>query len=159
MAHYYVEKCAINARMSQVSLGGSTLRIQLIKNYCANPQVTDVCVDMQILTSLFPSNSGALKVQHRAHSVYLKYDMDLSLGSGPSMIFGCNGGMQWMGSPHHIRESLSAIMRVANNSLRGKAFLEAISRSREMVRYIYPGGIPRITSNGTTIAVPPRQLT
>lgn len=111
MAYYYGMELGIEADLVQVSFGGSTLRLQQMTNYVMSPTVIDLCVNMRLLEALTSFNSSIVSTESRFNSIYMKYNTDITTrGSGPSLILGGNGGLQWMGNPKHMFESMTHML-------------------------------------------------
>jgi len=143
MAHYYIAKCGVVAKLQSVSMGGSLLRVHQIRDFRKSPKITDICMNISILKSLTHGKHTSMSVETGNRCVTVKCHTNRSLGAGPSLTVGENGGFQWIGSPNDISESISSIFAVMNKNMRSREFIEVISRSRSMIRYIYPSGIKR----------------
>jgi len=64
---------------------------------------------------------------------------------------GQNGGFQYIGGPTHISEALSSLFALMAKNMRRQEFLQSISQSRSMVKYIYPSGVRKIRNYGKSI--------
>ena len=143
MAHYYIAKCGVVAKLQSVSMGGSLLRVHQIRDFRKSPKITDICMSIYILKSLTHGKHTSLSIETGNSCVTIKYHTNRSLGAGPSLTVGENGEFQWIRSPNDISESISSVFALMNKNMRSKEFIEVISRSRSMIRYIYPSGIRR----------------
>jgi hypothetical protein len=136
MAHYYMPRLGIESRMKHVSLGGSVIRIHQVRDFVTHPKVVDICMNMEILGSLVSGVRSRLSIERTSRCVKLKYHTGTSLGLGPSLTIGCNGGFQWLGNPTHIAESLSVMFAFISKDTMSKQFVHSISKSTSMERYI-----------------------
>ncbi len=143
MAHYYMSKARIRSTMKHVSLGGSVIRVHQVRDFTTSPKIVDICMNMDILTSLVSGVRSGIGVEITPRSVKLKYHTSMSFGSGPTLIMGCNGGFQWLGNPTNIAESLCGIFAFMSSNIMKPQFVSAISKSTTMQQYIYPAGIQR----------------
>ncbi len=143
MSHYYMPKVGIESRMKHVSLGGSVIRVHQVKDFNTSPKVVDICMNMGILTSLVSGMRLGLDIEITPKCIRLKYHTGTSFGLGPSLMIGCNGDFQWLGNPIHIVDSLSAMFAFMNKNIKTSQFVDAISKSTIIQRYVYPMGIPR----------------
>ena len=141
MAHYYINTCNIDARIRHASIGGSLLRVHQIRDFDRSPKVTDICMNMGILRSLTSNKHRSMTIEIDTRCVRIKYHTSRSLGTGPCLIIGENGGFQWLGNPSDISESLSSMFAFMNSNMRGSDFMRAIAASRCMIKYVYPSGI------------------
>jgi hypothetical protein len=144
MVHYYMVELGIVGRMCCVSLGGCTLQIQSLVSIAGAIKVTGIYVDMNQLNVLFNSTKPFIRIDCKLRCITVKYHTNVSLGKGPSMVFGCNGGIQWVGNPMHISQSLHYIICSMNKGMLSKGFLQCTSQSHEMVKNIYPKGVSRV---------------
>ena len=152
MAHYYVSKLGLNATLGRVSLGGSTIRLQQIKDYKTIPNVIDIGINMDILKCLVPQAvTGSFIAEHKGNSVSVKYVTDSIRGSGPSFTLGCNGGVQYLGSPRSIYTLMANVFNTIQSRMASPEFLSLISTSRSMTSYMYPSGITRSASHRSTL--------
>jgi hypothetical protein len=143
MAHYYIHKTGIEARIHHVSLGGSTLRVHQVRDFNTSPKVVDICMNMGILRSITAGARTGLLVEASSKSVKLKYHTNAALGQGPSLILGCNGGFQWTGNPTSMSESLHVMFALMSFNIKQVPFANSIAHSRVMTKYVYPSGVPR----------------
>lgn len=100
-------------------------------------------MSMEILASLVHKGHVSMTIETGSKCVTIKYHTNRSLGTGPSLVIGENGGFQWLGNPSDISESLSSIFSFMNNNMKSEEFIRVIPRSNSMVKYIYPSGIKR----------------
>ena len=133
-----VSNRGINAKPHHVSMGGCVLRIHQIRDRDMSPKVTDICMDMEILSSLTSKSHRLLDVETNTKCVKIKYHTNKSLGTGPSLILGENGGFQWLGNPNDISESFCSIFAFMNKNMRNGSFIKAIAKSKSMAKYVYP---------------------
>ena len=143
MAHYYMPKVRVRSTMKHVSLGGSVIRAHQVRDFNTSPKIVDICMNMDILTSLVSGVRSGIGIEITPRSVKLKYHTSMSFGLGPSLIMGCNGGFQWLGNPTNIAESLCGIFAFMSSNIMKTQFVSAISKSTSMQQYIYPAGIQR----------------
>jgi hypothetical protein len=109
MAHYYMPKVGMGSKMKQVSLGGSIIRVNQVRDFTTSPKIVDICKNIGILTSLVSGVNSGLSLETTTKSVRLKCHTSTSFGLEPCLIIGCNGGFQWLGNPTHIAESLNVM--------------------------------------------------
>lgn len=147
MAHYHILKTGIKAKMKNVSLGGSVIRVHQIKDFTSSPKVVDICINMSILKSLARGSRTDITPEIFNNYVKFKYHTNKAKGLGPTLIIGRNGGFQWTGSPSNIAESMLALFAFMSSNIRTKSFIEAVSASSCMIKYIYPSGVARTKSN------------
>ena len=91
MAHYYINRCNIEARLQHVSIGGSILRVHQIRDFKRSPKINDICMNMAILRSLTRKKHSAMNIETGSRCVRIKYYTNRSLGTGSSLVIGENG--------------------------------------------------------------------
>jgi len=143
MAHYYILSTGVDAEIAHVSIGGSVLRVHQIKDFTTSPRVSDICINMRILSALVEQPNNTMTVSTHNNHIQIKYHTNFSDGYGPSLSIGCNGGFQWSGSPKNISESLLSMFLLFNKNIGKGSFVDAISASNYMARYIYPSGVQK----------------
>ncbi len=156
MAHYYMPKVGMGSKMKHVSLGGSVIRVHQVTDFTTSPKIGDICMNMGILTSLVSGVRSGLGVEATSKSVRLKYHTSTNFGLGPCLIIGCNGGFQWLGNPIYIADSLSVMFAFMSSNIRTGQFVDAISKSTNMQRYVYPTGIQRHKQSPRSQSASPR---
>ncbi len=139
-------------RNSRVSLGGSTLRVQQVKDYKTVPNVINIVIDVDILKCLITQGViGSFIAEHKSNSVSVKYVTDYITGSGPSFTLGCNGGVQYLGSPNCIHTLMIHVFNRIQCRMASREFLSLISTGAVMTKYIYPSGITRSRSHRSSL--------
>ena len=94
------------------------LRLYQIRDFETSPKITDVCMNMGTLKSLMDKGHARMTIEVGNKCVTIKHHTNRSLGAGPSLTLGENGGFQWLGSPNDVSESLSSMFDFMNNNMR-----------------------------------------
>lgn len=136
-------------RVVSVSIGSCTFQISVISSdYETERMVIPLCPNANLIHILCNRNDNVKGNEMYIHSqnrnkVTIHNTKRTGEFSGSSMCLGCNGGMQWMGSPSDFPRTFSYFCRVieANSKLPG--FIRVIRQLKIMNQPIYPAGESR----------------
>ena len=67
----------------------------------------------------------------------------LRADNASSLIMGCNGGFQWMGSPHNKSENFDTIACMIASNMDTEDFVTTTTNLHVLTDLKYPAGIPR----------------
>jgi len=126
MAHYYVMQLGLDAVMTHVSMGGSTLMIHHIDHYETNDPLTVIVPHIGIIHALAPDPSEVWHVEMDITSVLMKYMTNRTTVTGPSLTLGQHGEMQWMGKPDDYSVSMRTALIHMSNKMKSVKFVNSI---------------------------------
>jgi hypothetical protein len=125
-----------------LALGGSTLRIQVLRWNDNKLSMDDVACNIELLYRLVPKfRSQTVEVDHLNGCVSLKYLT--SVRDGPKITLGRNGGLQYHGAVNHVAQMYTELCKRMHQSMCTDEFIDCLQRAHLMKSYIYPSGIPR----------------
>lgn len=132
-----------------VSIGSSTLQISVIdKSDGISPVSTPLCPNISLIRCLLANN---IRVQNRQNYIHIVRERCVTIKhisknmtiSGSCMIIGENGGMQWIGSLKDYATDFQYICSTMNINSNNPSTQTSISSLKEMIKPIYPSGVPR----------------
>ena len=133
----------ISSHCYSLSLGSSTLRIQVLRWNNNELSMDDVSCNIDLLYRLVPrSRAHPIEVDHLTKYVSLKYLT--SLREGPKITLGKNGGLQYHGAVNHVAHMYIELCKCMHQSMHTDEFIECLQRAHLMDSYyMYPSGVPR----------------
>ncbi len=138
----------VGAKISSVSMGGSTLNITLLRNDSLGRLVIDpVIMNSKLVGSLMSDSSEdttRVQVTKEIRKCTMKFKrVAKDAVAGPSLTIGENGGFQWVGNPGCLSSTMLQAFTHMSNRMSSVEFKAALSRSQVGVLGAYPSGVPK----------------
>ena len=142
LCHWYINSSILDWKYTSVFVGYSIIMYHKIST---NNDIIEV-QRLGILTALLASITHSYGIELpfilsvNAKKVNMRFPR---VDNASSLIMGCNGGFQWMGSPHNKSENFDTIACMIASNMDTEEFVTTITNLDILTKRKYPAGIPR----------------